>query len=152
MKQAKLWGGLVVIFLAGAVTGIVGTTWYHQSQHEHRWMQGPAAKQQRVMKWLTRELSLSSAQQTEIEPMVSQIHLEILRLRFEHQPEVEQILTKGIASLKTKLSETQQAKLDALYDQLQERWDVSRGYLRARAKGMMPGGLGISRVESGLDQ
>jgi len=131
MTRGKLWAGLIVLFLAGALTGIGGTTLYHQYEQDRRWERGSAAKQERVMKWLTRELSLSSAQQADIEPIVSQIHVEILQLRFAHQPDVEQILTKGITTLKTKLSADQQTKLERLYVQLQQRWQVSRDYLQA---------------------
>jgi len=51
-------------------------------------------------------------------------------LRFSHQPEVEQVLAKGVAEIKTKLSAEQQAKLDELYAKLQRRWQVSRDYLQ----------------------
>src|SRR4249920_794560 len=131
MAPGKLWGGLTVLFLAGTLTGIGGTMLYHQYEQEQRWERGPAAKHERVMKCLTRELSLSSAQQADIEPIVSRTHVEILQMRFSHQPEVEQTLAQGIAELKTKLSAEQQAKLDGLYANLQRRWQVSRDYMRA---------------------
>ena len=83
------------------------------------------------MKRLTHELSLTSAQQADIEPIVSRVHVEILQLRFAHQSEIEQILTRGIGDLKIKLSPDQQAKLDGLYTKLQQRWKVSSDYLQS---------------------
>jgi hypothetical protein len=130
MVSGKLWGGLVVLFFAGALTGIAGATLYHQYEQEHQWERGPAAKHERIMKRLTHELALTSAQQAEIEPIVSRTHVEILQLRFSHQPEVEQALTQGMAEIKPKLSAEQQKELDALYAKLQRRWQVSRDYLR----------------------
>jgi hypothetical protein len=129
MVSGKLWGGLIVLFIAGALTGIAGATLYHQYEQEHRWEQGPASKHERIMKRLTHELALTPAQQADIEPMISRIHVEILQLRFAHQPEVEQALTQGMAEIKTKLSVEQQEKLDGLYAKLQRRWQVSRDYL-----------------------
>ena len=129
MVSGKLWGGLIVLFIAGALTGIAGTTLYHQYEQEHRWERGPAAKHDRIMKRLTHELALTPAQQADIEPMISRTHVEILQLRFAHQPEVEQALTQGMAEIKTKLSVEQQEKLDGLYAKLQRRWQVSRDYL-----------------------
>jgi hypothetical protein len=129
MVSRKLWGGLVVLFIAGALMGIAGTTLYHQYEQEHRWERGPAAKHERIMKRLTHELALTPAQQADIEPMISRTHVEILQLRFAHQPEVEQALTQGMAEIKTKLSGEQQEKLDGLYAKLQRRWQVSRDYL-----------------------
>jgi uncharacterized coiled-coil protein SlyX len=130
MTPGKLWGALAVLFCAGALTGIAGTTLYHQHEQEQRSERGPAAKHDRIMKRLTQELSLTPAQQADIEPMVSRAHVEILELRFSHQPEVEQALTKGVTEIKTKLSAEQQAKLDELYAKLQRRWQVSRDYLQ----------------------
>ena len=129
MVSGKLWGGLVVLFVAGVLTGIAGTTLYHQYEQEHRWERGPAAKHERIMKRLTHELTLTPAQQADIESIVSRTHVEILQLRFAHQPEVEQALTHGIAEIKVTLSGEQQAKLDELYAKLQRRWQVSREYL-----------------------
>ena len=129
MTSGKLWGGLVVLFCAGALTGIAGTTLYHQYEQEHRWERGPAAKYERIMKRLTHDLALTPAQQADIEPIVSRTHVEILQLRFLLQPEVEQALTQGMAEIKTKLSVEQQKELDGLYAKLQRRWQVSRDYL-----------------------
>ena len=111
--------------------GIAGTTLYHQYEQEHRWERGPAVKHERIMKHLTHELSLTPTQQADIEPIVSRTHVNILRLRFSHQPEVEQVLTQGMAEIKATLSGEQQAKLDGLYAKLQRRWQVARDYLRA---------------------
>lgn len=130
MVSGKLWGGLVVLFFAGALMGIAGTTLYNQYEQEHRWERGPAAKHERIMKLLTHELSLTPTQRADIEPIVSRAHVEILQLRFSHQPEVEQALTHGMAEIKTKLSAEQQPKLDELYAKLQRRWQISRDYLQ----------------------
>ena len=129
MTPGKLWGALVVLFCAGALMGIAGTTLYHQYEQEQQWDRGPAAKHERIMKRLTHELALTPAQQTDIEPIISRTHVEILQLRFSHQPEVEQALTQGMAEIKTKLSAKQQEELDGLYAKLQRRWQVSRDYL-----------------------
>lgn len=135
MTTGKLWGGLIVLFLAGMLTGIGGTFLYHQYKQEHRWERGPAAKQERLMKLLTRELSLSPAQRADIEPIISRAHVGLLRIGFSRQPEIEQTLAQGIAELKAKLSAEQQVKLDGLYAKLQQRWQVSREYLQAAERG-----------------
>jgi hypothetical protein len=129
MTPGKLWGGLVVLFFAGALTGIAGATLYHQYEQEYRWERGPAAKHERIMKRLTHDLALTPPQQADIEPIVRRTHVEILRLRFLLQPEVEQALLQGMAEIKTKLSVEQQEELDELYIKLQRRWQVSREYL-----------------------
>ena len=134
MSRLRLWVGLIVLFGAGALTGIVATCLFMDFERTHRGERGPAAQHERIMKRLTQELSLTPQQQTEIEPIVSRAHVAILELRFSHQAEIEQILATGMAALKEKLSATQQPELDRMYKGLQQRWQVSREYLDAQKK------------------
>lgn len=130
MSRATLWTGLIVLFLAGALTGVVGASLYYQYEDEHRWDRGPAAGQERIMKRLTQELSLSPSQQADIEPIVNRAHLDMLRLRVHHQPDIDRILNLGMEALKTKLSSEQQGRLDELHAQLQRRWQMTRDYVQ----------------------
>lgn len=138
MSRFKLWAGLIILFGAGVLTGVVGTSLYTDSERTHRGARGPAAQHERIMKRLTQELSLTAQQQAEVEPIVTRAHVAILSLRFSHQPEVEQILTEGMTELKEKLSSTQQSELERMYADLQQRWQVSRGYLETNKRGMTP--------------
>jgi hypothetical protein len=89
-----------------------------------------------MMKRLTEGLSLTAQQQAEIEPIVSRAHVALLELRFAHQAEIQQILTKGMADLKTKLSPSQQPELDRMYQGLERRWQNSRAYLEAQKRAL----------------
>ena len=130
MSRFTLWSGLIVLFLSGALTGAVGTSLYYQYEEEHRWDQGPAGRQERIMKRLAQDLSLGATQMAEIEPIVKRAHLEVVQVRVRHQPDIDRIFGQGMEELKTKLSSEQQAKLDGLYAQLQRRWQLNRDYLR----------------------
>jgi hypothetical protein len=136
MSRRTLWSGLIVLFLAGALTGAVGTSLYYQYEDERRWDKGPAGRQERIMKRLTQELSLAPSQQSEIESIVKRAHLEMLRVRVQHQPDIDRILGLGMDELKAKLSQEQQAQLDRLHAQLQRRWALNRDYLE-QAQGTM---------------
>jgi hypothetical protein len=134
MSRSKLWAGLIVLFTAGVLTGIVGTLLYADSDRAHRGDRGPLAQHERIMKRLTQGLSLTTQQQSEIEPIVTRAHVAILELRFSHQSEIEQILARGMTELKGKLSSEQQAELDKMYAGLQQRWQASRDYLEGQRK------------------
>jgi len=138
MSRLRLWAGLIVLFTAGVLTGVVGTLLYVDSERTHRGDRGPVAQHERIMKRLTQELSLTAEQQTEIDPIVTRAHVAILELRFSHQPEIEQILAAAMTELKTKLSPTQQSDLDRMYAGLQQRWQTSRDYLAAKKKDVTP--------------
>jgi hypothetical protein len=81
------------------------------------------------MKRLTQDLSLTAQQQADIEPIVTRAHVALLELRFAHQAEVEQILSRGMAELSAKLSPDQKVGLERMYKGLERRWRVSREYL-----------------------
>ena len=130
MLRTGLWIGLIVLFSAGALMGGVGTSLYYQYQDEHRWERGPGARQERIMKRLTQELDLSTSQQAAVEPIVARAHVELLRLRVNHQPDVDRVLDAGMQELKANLSPEQRAKLDGLHAQLQQRWRMTRDYVR----------------------
>jgi hypothetical protein len=127
-SRLKLWGGLIVLFCAGLVGGVVTDSMFLHAEPASR-EHGPAAHHERIMKRLTQGLSLSPQQQAEIEPIVARAHVALLELRFAHQAEVEQILARGMADLKTKLSPAQQPDLDRMYEGLERRWQISRDYL-----------------------
>jgi hypothetical protein len=141
MTQQKVWIGLIVLFLAGILTGSVGTALYWQFEQDHQADQGPAGRQDRIMKKLIHELSLDGAQQAAIKPIVEQTHKDLLRLRLRHQPEIEQLLAHSMANMKTTLSPDQQKKLDGLYGRLQQRWDRSRRYVAASDGSAQPPGV-----------
>jgi len=138
MSRLRLWAGLIVLFSAGVLTGVLGTFLYIDTERTHRGDRGPGAQHERIMKRLTQELSLTAQQQTEIDPIVTWAHLAILELRFSHQAEVEDILTKGMTDMKAKLSAAQQSDLDRMYTELRQRWQASRDYLATKKKEMVP--------------
>lgn len=136
MSRLKLWSGLIVLFGAGVLTGIVGTVLYGDYERAHRIARGPDAQHERIMKRLTQELSLTAEQQSGIEPIVTRAHVSILELRFSHQTEIERILARGMAELRDKLSAEQRDKLSHMYGQLEARWQSSRSHLESMKQTM----------------
>jgi hypothetical protein len=125
----KLWGGLIVLFCAGALSGAVVDSLFLHGERTSRGEHGPAAHHERIMNRLTQDLSLTAQQQADIEPIVTRAHVALLELRFAHQAEVEQILSRGMAELSAKLSPDQKVGLERMYKGLERRWRVSREYL-----------------------
>ena len=134
MSRFKLWTGLILLFGAGALSGIMATVLLHDLDRTPRGERGPAAQHERIVKRLTQELSLTAEQRAAIEPIVTRAHVAILELRFAHQADIERILSQGMAELKEKLSAAQQSELDNMYARLQERWRNSRSYLDQKKK------------------
>jgi len=134
-SQVRILAGLAVVFLCGLLVGSVAATAYHDHQRGKKWERGLAGLKPRLMKHLTRELQLSSEQQQQIEPIVTQAEGELLRLRIAQQPRVEEIVGRTIEALKTTLTAEQQRKLDELYRGLQRRWESDSTYVRGLPHG-----------------
>src|SRR5688500_11581836 len=128
-SRRKLWAGLIILFGAGTLTGIIAGYVYSHTERTTRSEHGPAAHHERIMKRLTQDLSLTEQQQAEIEPIVTRAHVAVLELRFAHQAEVEQLLAMGRTEITTNLSASQKPGLDNLYQDSDQRWQPSRHYL-----------------------
>jgi Spy/CpxP family protein refolding chaperone len=129
-SQVRILAGLAVVFVCGLLVGSVAATAYHDYQGGKKWERGLAGMKPRLMKHLTSELRLSSEQERQIEPIVTQAEGELLRLRIAQQPRVEEIVDRTIETLKPTLTAEQQSKLDELYRGLQRRWESDSAYVR----------------------
>jgi hypothetical protein len=49
MSRLKLWGGLIVLFCAGALSGVVADSMFLHAEPTSRGDHGPAAHHERIM-------------------------------------------------------------------------------------------------------
>ncbi|MBX3235096.1 MAG: hypothetical protein KF814_03000 [Nitrospiraceae bacterium] len=113
----------------GIVLGVMSDHYYEGSHRDYWREQEMPAHFQEAAAQLTQALALSNAQQAQVEPIVVQAYLQLLELRFAHQPEVERIITQTISRISEHLSPDQQDELGEVYARLQDRWQRSRNYL-----------------------
>jgi len=139
MARWKIWTGLVVLFISGAVIGGVVTHCWMQSQLETRWEASSQAKRPWMLQRLTRKLDLTDGQKAGLEPVVNQAQEELFALRAQQQPQVEAIWGKTLAAVKPVLTPEQQPKLAEFQQKLEQRWQRSRDYLKnAQAQSPAP--------------
>lgn len=131
MTRWKVWVGLAVLFVSGALIGGMTTHCYMQAQFESRWEGGPQAKKQWMMERLTRRLHLNDGQKASLEPLVTQAQEDLFVLRAQQQPQVEAIWTRTLAGIKPVLAADQQHKLDEFRQKLERRWQTSQEHLRS---------------------
>jgi hypothetical protein len=70
--------------------------------------------------------------------IVSQAEAELLHLRIDQQPRVDDVLVKTLEALKGTLTLEQQTKLDEQYNRLQKRWASDRAYAQQLQSGRRP--------------
>ena len=127
MKKWQTWLVIAAVFVSGLVIGSVGSGVYMKHRISGILHQGLPGVRKVIMKKLTTELNLTADQQDEIDEIVEDTQLQLQQLRAQYRPQMENIISTGIATMKTRLSPEQQKKLDALYEKLKKRWSIRRG-------------------------
>lgn len=130
MARWKIWTGLVVLFLSGAVIGGAVTHCWVQAQFESRWESSSQAKRPWMLQRLTRKLDLTDGQKAGLEPIVNQAQEELFALRAQQQPQVEAIWGRTLAAIKPVLTPEQQPKLAEFQQKLEQRWQRARERLK----------------------
>ncbi len=72
------------------------------------------------MRELSRELKLSMDQQEHLREIVASAVDDLERLSYRHQPDIEEVVSRGMASMKAYLKPDQQRKLDELYERFRK--------------------------------
>jgi len=125
LKKWKIVSALSLIFLAGLVTGAAITGLYDKHRHESlRQGDYPSAVRKMVMEMLTRELSLNTEQQREIEAIVKETQTGLKELRKRYGPEAEILIAQGLVKMKGGLTPEQQSRLDQLHARGKQRRDL----------------------------
>ncbi len=120
MKKWTLWVGLLAIFLSGAVAGYFAGE-ANSKRAIVRLISGHSKGRDFIVRKLTRELNLSETQREYVSKVVCRTYSELSKVRRERQPEIDKILTGGIAEIKQQLDPAQKEKLDALYEHARKR-------------------------------
>jgi hypothetical protein len=95
MKNYKAIIGVLLVFILGVICGAVVTHVVHRSQMETFVGRGPEAREEMLVKRLTRQLDLDSRQLEQIRPIVHETHANILNIRQQSRPQVEALLDES---------------------------------------------------------
>lgn len=107
------------------MTGAAITGLYDKHRHESlRQGDYPSAVRKMIMEMLTRELSLNTEQQREIEAIVKETQTGLKELRKRYGPEAEILIAQGLVKMKGRLTPEQQSRLDQLHAQGKQRRDL----------------------------
>jgi len=113
MKTFKLIVLLALVFLAGAVAGVVGTRMV--VRHElHQAILHPDRVQIMVERRLTRQLQLDGGQQAKLHDILSGTHTQLMELRREYGPQFVLILNNANDQITAILTPEQRARFEEL--------------------------------------
>jgi hypothetical protein len=126
MNKLKVWAGIVLVFLLGALVGSVSTGIFFKHRIE-RFSKGDRPPIKGVlMKKLSHELDLTETQRVEIEQILDQLQEKLLDLRRQHRPEFEKLFDHSFGSIREKLNSEQKNRFDKIREELRRRHSYRR--------------------------
>lgn len=128
---------LLLVFLLGFALGGLGSFWAARSGWLHGWW-GERYSTQGAVKWLSKELSLTPAQEKQLEGILDETAAGYRAVRERVAPEYEQVRQAGREKIRAILTPEQRAK----FEELVRRIDAERAQRRQeheRRQGESPG-------------
>jgi hypothetical protein len=115
MRRLKPIAGILIVFLLGALGGVLSARFYatFESRKPHH---RPRLEEQVefIMKRLTDDLDLSATQQKEIRQIVTSSEEKVRSIKDEYAPKVRAIHDASIKEIKTKLTPGQRAEMERM--------------------------------------
>jgi Spy/CpxP family protein refolding chaperone len=143
--------GVLLVFLAGAALGGLGTRIYMERRIRGLVHEGPPAKLvPRFIGRMLRELDPPPERRAEVEAVARELQSELIELRGKYRPELETILSEHLDRIREKLTPEEQARMD----EFRERRKWRRGRHAGPPGEHGPGEPGMERgrwLLEGLD-
>lgn len=121
MIRLKLWLGLILVFILGALAGSLGTALYYKDRTERLTRYGHSARSHLLLKRLSDELNLTDVQKKEIGIIVDQFHTKLSHIKRSVRPDIKKLRDESFLAIKACLTDDQKKKFDELRKRL-ERW------------------------------
>lgn len=114
MKNYKAVIGILLVFILGATSGAIATHMVHRSREAAFLHGGPAAREEVIVKRLTRKLALDQQQQEQVKAIIHENHAAMQEVRRKSHPQIEAILEQGQKSINAILRPEQQEKFQKI--------------------------------------
>ena len=121
--KIKVIAGVLVVFLLGVVTGVLGTGIVIRHGIRKFTHRSPDSSHTSLfMKKLSRELNLTEAQKPDVEKIVKEAEVEIRDMIRNSRDEFAKIMQQGHVQLRELLTPEQQQQLDEMFTRMRDRW------------------------------
>lgn len=117
----KIWLGIIVIFLSGAVVGGASTALYARKKIHEMMREGGPFMRARMVEKLTEKLQLAPDQRRKVEEIIDSTRDEIHRSGDEKGGRFE-AMRRGGDRIREVLNPDQQIRFDELRKRMEERW------------------------------
>lgn len=121
--KIKVIVGVLLVFLLGVVTGVLGTGIMIRHGIRKFTQRSPDSSHTSLfMKKLSRELNLTETQKPDVEKIVEEAEVEIRDMIRNSRGEFEKIMQQRHAQLRELLTPEQQQQLDEMFTRMRDRW------------------------------
>jgi Spy/CpxP family protein refolding chaperone len=117
----KIITGLLLVFILGAICGVLGTGIFIKQRFQRLAQGGPGEHRDFFVDRLAKELALSDEQKTQAEEIFKSTEDEIQTLLENSRKQFENLMDQRRVELREILDAGQQEKLDAFFEQLKTR-------------------------------
>jgi hypothetical protein len=121
MNKLKVWVGIVLVFLVGALAGSLATGIYFKHRIERFAKGGRPPIKMVLMKKLSHGLDLTETQRVGIEEILDQLEIKLLDLRQKHRPELAKLFEHSFGLIREKLNSEQKKRFDEIREELRKR-------------------------------
>jgi len=109
MKPVKPVLGIILVFILGATCGSLVTFIISQSRIESFMKGGPQAREEHLVKRLTKDLDLDDQQHEQVKAIIHETHEDIRQVRQKTRPQIEALLNESQLRISSLLRPAQQA-------------------------------------------
>ncbi len=121
MKRWKIITAIVLVFILGVLTGVVGTGMALKHGPPFG-LRGPEGRKAFIMKRLERKLDLTAEQKVRVAAIVDRRHQKAREQFRRHRQSLQTFMAQSFAEIREELTPAQQVKLDAFQAELEERF------------------------------
>lgn len=121
MRQWKTIISVILIFGLGALSGAIVTYKIYWQKMENIIRDEPRAMREVMVQRLNSKLNLDVAQLEQIRAIAKETHAEMKSVRKKIRPEVEEVLARSQAKIRTVLRPEQQEKYDQILSERRQR-------------------------------
>ncbi len=121
MNKLKVWTGIVLVFLLGALAGSLATGIYCKQTIERFARGGRPPIKMALMKKFSHDIDLTETQRAEIEEILDQLQAKLLDLKRKRRPELEKLFDHNFGLIREKLNSKQQKRFDEIREELRRR-------------------------------
>ncbi|MBM3888895.1 MAG: hypothetical protein FJ388_07175 [Verrucomicrobia bacterium] len=116
---------VLLVFALGAAAGLLGAKWFIEYRM-HYALSSPKALAEVVTIRMSAELGLDGDQRRQLAPIVDETRRDLLKLRAQVQPQLEEIFTHSEGKIRALLRPDQQKHFDELVRLRKEHWAKPR--------------------------